>query len=123
MSFMSEPQSREVLEQHSHKLLAEFDTQLRIVADRYLAFFQRRRSIEAVYINSLRKLHHDASQLDSSHDPRIEPTTTRAAWNKIRDSLDREVNTRQHFVNTLDTDVIGPLATLKASRERLIDVF
>ncbi|KAH9021328.1 hypothetical protein EDB84DRAFT_1580899 [Lactarius hengduanensis] len=116
MSFMSEPQSREVLEQHSHKLLAEFDTQLRIIADRYLAFFQRRRSIEAVYINSLRKLHHDASQLDPSPNPRIEPTTTRAAWNKIRDNLE------EHFVNTLDTDVIGPLATLKASRERLIDV-
>ncbi|KAH9017977.1 hypothetical protein EDB85DRAFT_2154825 [Lactarius pseudohatsudake] len=122
MSFMSEPQSREVLEQHSHKLLDEFDTQLRIIADRYLAFFQRRRSIEAVYINSLRKLHHDASQLDPSPNPRIEPTTTRAAWNKIRDNLGREVNTRQHFVNTLDTDVIGPLAALKASRERLIDV-
>ncbi|KAH8984610.1 hypothetical protein EDB92DRAFT_1819013 [Lactarius akahatsu] len=122
MSFMSEPQSREVLEQHSHKLLAEFDTQLRIIADRYLAFFQRRRSIEATYINSLRKLHHDASQIDPSPNPRIEPTTTRAAWNKIRDNLEREVNTRQHFVNTLDADVIGPLATLKASRERLIDV-
>ncbi|KAH9168913.1 hypothetical protein EDB89DRAFT_2073489 [Lactarius sanguifluus] len=120
---MSEPQSREVLEQHSNKLLAEFDTQLRIIADRYLAFFQRRRSIEATYINSLMKLHHDASQLDPSPNPRIEPTTTRAAWNKIRDNLEKEVNTRQHFVNTLDTDVIGPLVTLKASQKRLIDEY
>ncbi|KAH9057732.1 hypothetical protein EDB87DRAFT_1832883 [Lactarius vividus] len=133
MSFMSEPQSREVLEQHSHKLLAEFDTQLRIIADRYLAFFQRRsqrcsidmiyftlanpwtfrRNVEATYIDSLLKLHRDASRLDPSSNPRIEPTTTRAAWNKIRDDLEKEVNTRQQFVNTLDTDVIGPLVSLK----------
>ncbi|KAH9030238.1 hypothetical protein EDB83DRAFT_2229756 [Lactarius deliciosus] len=123
---MSEPQSREILEQHSNKLLAEFDTQLKIIADRYLAFFQRRSRVTnpASYltdlsiwsINSLLKLHHDASKLDPAN-PRIEPTTTRAAWNKIRDNLEREVNTRQHFVNTLDTDVIGPLTTLKASRE------
>ena len=43
MSFVSiEPQSRVVLESHSHSLLAQFDTQLGIIADRYLAFFQER---------------------------------------------------------------------------------
>ncbi len=42
MSFMSEPQSREVLVGHSDRLLTEFDTQLRIIADRYLAFFKQR---------------------------------------------------------------------------------
>ncbi|KAI9433310.1 Rho GTPase activation protein [Lactarius indigo] len=113
MPFMSEPQSREVLEEHSNRLLAEFDTQLRIIGDRYLAFFRRRRRIEATYIDSLQELHRDARQLDSLSDHRIEPTTTRAAWNKIRDNLEREVSTRQQFVNTLDINVIGPLATLK----------
>ena len=43
MSFISaEPQSRVVLESHNNYLLAQFDTQLRIIADRYLAFFRER---------------------------------------------------------------------------------
>ena len=43
MSFLSaEPQSRVILESHNNYLLAQFDTQLRIIADRYLAFFQER---------------------------------------------------------------------------------
>jgi len=43
MSFISvEPQSRVFLESHSNGLLAQFDIQLEIIADRYLAFFQER---------------------------------------------------------------------------------
>ena len=43
MSFISaEPQSRVVLESHNNHLLAQFDTQLGIIADRYLACFQKR---------------------------------------------------------------------------------
>jgi hypothetical protein len=43
MSFISvEPQPRAVLESHSNSLLAQFDTRLGIIADRYLAFFQER---------------------------------------------------------------------------------
>lgn len=43
MSFISvEPQPRAVLESHSNSLLAQFDTRLRVIADRYLAFFQER---------------------------------------------------------------------------------
>jgi hypothetical protein len=43
MSFVSiEPQSRVVLESHNNSLLAKFDTQDSIIADRYLAFFQER---------------------------------------------------------------------------------
>jgi hypothetical protein len=43
MSFISvEPQSRVLLESHTNSLLAQFDTQLRILADRYLAFFRER---------------------------------------------------------------------------------
>ena len=48
MSFISvEPQPRVVLESHSDSLLAQFDTQLRVIADRYLAFFQERSIIIA----------------------------------------------------------------------------
>ena len=43
MSFLSaEPQSRVVLDSRSDFLLAQFDTHLGIVANRYLAFFQER---------------------------------------------------------------------------------
>jgi hypothetical protein len=43
MSFISvEPQPRAVLESHSNSLLSQFDTRLRIITDRYLAFFQER---------------------------------------------------------------------------------
>ena len=43
MSFLSvEPQSRVVLENYSNSLLAQFDSQLSIIPDRYLAFFQER---------------------------------------------------------------------------------
>jgi hypothetical protein len=43
MSFISvEPQSRVILESHTNNLLAQFDAQLRIIADRYLAFFRER---------------------------------------------------------------------------------
>ncbi len=43
MSFISvEPQSRVLLESHSNRLLAQFDTRRKIITDRYLAFFQER---------------------------------------------------------------------------------
>jgi len=50
MSFLSvEPQSRVLLENYSNTLLAQFDTQLGIIADRYLVFFQER-SLDLVRI-------------------------------------------------------------------------
>ncbi|KAH9059288.1 Rho GTPase activation protein [Lactarius vividus] len=117
MSFISvEPQPRVVSESHSNSLIAQFDTQLQIIANRYLAFFQERRSIEATYIDSLRKLHRKAKTVDAAFNPRAEPTTTRAAWDTVRDNLDREASTRQAFVDSLDNDVIKPLTTLKESK-------
>ncbi|KAH9032140.1 hypothetical protein EDB85DRAFT_1890802 [Lactarius pseudohatsudake] len=120
MSFISvEPQSRVLLETHSNSLLTQFDTQLDIIADRYLAFFRERRRIEATYIHSLRNLHRKAKIVDASFDLRAEPTTTRAAWDNVRDNLEREANAQQAFVDVLDNDVIKPLVTLKASQECL----
>ncbi|KAH9169274.1 hypothetical protein EDB89DRAFT_1488326 [Lactarius sanguifluus] len=119
MSFISvEPQSRVFLESHSNSLLTQFDIQLEIIADRYLAFFQERRRIEISYISSLRKLHREATVVDAPFDPRAEPTTTRTAWNKVRDSLEGEAKTQQAFVDILDNDVIKPLATLKETEGR-----
>ncbi|KAH9169277.1 hypothetical protein EDB89DRAFT_1985938 [Lactarius sanguifluus] len=116
MSFISvEPQSRVFLESHSNNLLTQFDIQLEIITDRYLAFFQERRRIEVSYVNSLRKLHREAIVVDAPFDPRAEPTTTRGAWDTLRDSLEGEANTQQAFVDVLDNDVIKPLVMLKAS--------
>ncbi|KAH9010250.1 hypothetical protein EDB84DRAFT_1406552 [Lactarius hengduanensis] len=118
MSFISvEPQSRVLLETHSNSLLTQFDTQLDIIADRYLAFFRERRRIEATYIHSLRNLHRKAKIVDASFDLRAEPTTTRAAWDDVRDNLEREANAQQAFVDVLDSDVIKPLVTLKEMQD------
>ncbi|KAH9055025.1 hypothetical protein EDB87DRAFT_1356344 [Lactarius vividus] len=119
MSFISvEPQSRVFLESHSNSLLTQFDIQLEIIADRYLAFFQERRRIEVSYISSLRKLHREATVVDTPFDPHAESNTTRAAWDKVRDSLEREANTQQAFVDVLDNDVIKPLAVLKETEDQ-----
>ncbi|KAH9007771.1 hypothetical protein EDB83DRAFT_696401 [Lactarius deliciosus] len=121
MSFIFvEPQSRVLLETHSNSLLTQFDTQLEIIADRYLAFFRERRRIEATYIHSLRNLHRKAKIVDASFDLRAEPTTTRATWGNVRDNLEKEANAQQAFVDVLDNDVIKPLVTLKASQECLV---
>ncbi|KAN0140281.1 hypothetical protein V8E53_002177 [Lactarius tabidus] len=132
MSFLSvEPQSRVFLENYSNTLLAQFDSQSSIIANRYLDFFRERRDIEATYVNSLRRLHNKAKTIDASFDPRAEPSTTRAAWEKVRDNLEKgpiafaEANAQQAFVDILDTGVIAPLTTLKETndeiRERIDD--
>ncbi|KAH9057750.1 hypothetical protein EDB87DRAFT_1832895 [Lactarius vividus] len=113
----AEPQSRGVLDGHSNGLIAQYDTHLRVLGDRYLFFFRERKKIEEIYVNSLRKLYHKAKAVDASFDS-IEPNTTRVAWNEVRDNLERETRTRQVFVNTLATDVINPLATLKDTQDR-----
>ncbi|KAI9430913.1 hypothetical protein H4582DRAFT_1341738 [Lactarius indigo] len=118
MSFLSiEPQPRVVLESHTNSLLALFAIQLQIIAERYLAFFQERRRIEATYIDSLRKLHRRAKTVDASFDPRAEPTTVRTAWDTVRDNLKREASTQQAFVDILDNDIIKPLKTLKEMKD------
>ncbi|KAN0140303.1 hypothetical protein V8E53_002199 [Lactarius tabidus] len=112
MSFLSvEPQSRLVLENYSNSLLAEFDSQLSVIADRYLDFFRERRDIEATYVNSLRRLHQKAKTVDTSFDPRAEPSTTREAWETVRDSLEKEASAKQAFVDILDNGIIKPLTT------------
>ncbi|KAF8269705.1 hypothetical protein EI94DRAFT_1724484 [Lactarius quietus] len=118
MSFISvEPQARVVLESHSNSLLSQFNSHLRIISERYLAFFQERRRIEATYIDSLQKLHHKATTVDASCDALYEPTNTRAAWDRVRDNLENEARTRQTFVDILDSDVIKPLKTLEETKD------
>ena len=90
-------------------------------------------------VDSLRSLHLKAYVADTSFDPRTEPTTTRAAWNKVRGNLERgthayiadqkvecsnvaESKARQVFVNTLDVDILKPLTALKVSQGFLIRI-
>ena len=92
--------------------------------DRILANFLLRS------INSLWKLHHRAAAVDTFFDARLEPDTSRAAWNEIRDNVERgaiqhdswqdlrltsvlETQARQAFLNTLTLDIINPLTALK----------
>ncbi|KAH9057734.1 hypothetical protein EDB87DRAFT_986754 [Lactarius vividus] len=77
-----------------------------------------RRRIEEEYITSLRKLHREANVVDASFDSRAEPTPTRAAWDILREGLEREASTREAFVSSLDIDVIKPLATLKETGDQ-----
>jgi hypothetical protein len=87
-------------------------------------------------IDSLSKLHHKATAIDSYFDARIEPDTSRATWNEVRDNVERgtsqhnlqrelrltivlETQAREAFLNTLTVDIINPLTTLKASDELL----
>jgi hypothetical protein len=75
--------------------------------------------------------------VDASFDPRAEPSTTRAAWEKVRDDLEQgmhlgiincgpgptafaEANAKQAFVDILDTSVITPLATFKVNETDLV---
>jgi len=43
-------------------------------------------------IDSLWKLHFKATAMDTYFDARIEPDTSRAAWNEIRDNVERGMN-------------------------------
>ncbi len=87
-------------------------------------------------IDSLSKLHLKATAIDSYFDARIEPDTSRATWNEVRDNVERgtsqhnlqgelrltivlETQARQAFLNTLIVDIINPLTALKASDELL----
>ncbi|KAI0307495.1 hypothetical protein B0F90DRAFT_1674209 [Multifurca ochricompacta] len=114
----TEPQYRASLDGPSGGLVTQFDLHLRIIADRYLGFFLERRRIEEVYIDSLWRLHHKAKAIDSFFDSRTEPSTTRVAWNEIRDNVERETQARQAFLNTLTSDIINPLTVLKESQDR-----
>lgn len=83
-------------------------------------------------IESLCKLHYKATTIDTYFDARIEPDTSRTAWNEVRDNVERgtsqhnlqqdlrlicvlETQARQAFLNTLTIDIINPLTALKVN--------
>ncbi|KAG6827483.1 hypothetical protein H0H92_011586 [Tricholoma furcatifolium] len=88
-----------------------FDAHLRILSESYLSFFQER-------IESLLKLHRKIKSFDTYLDNQGELSTTRSAWNEVRDGVEREAQAREAFCATLTTDVISPLTTLKETQDR-----
>ncbi|KAJ7102322.1 hypothetical protein B0H15DRAFT_943256 [Mycena belliarum] len=95
-----------------------FEGTLRVLSDSFIAFFQERKRIEESYVESLSKLHKKIKAIDAFLDDRTELSTTRSAWNEVRDNIDRESQARQAFLSTLTVDVITPLASLRETQDR-----
>ncbi|KAF8912956.1 hypothetical protein CPB84DRAFT_1820455 [Gymnopilus junonius] len=95
-----------------------FDIQLRYLTDSYLAFFQERKRIEEVYVESLKKLHRKVSSIDAFLNEKNDLSTVRSVWTEVVENVDREVQARQALCATLSSDVIVPLTTLKETQER-----
>ncbi|KAJ7042609.1 hypothetical protein C8F04DRAFT_83781 [Mycena alexandri] len=95
-----------------------FDVHLRVLSDSFIAFFQERKRIEETYVDSLLKLHKKIKTIDAFLDDRSDLSTTRSAWNEVRDNVDRESQTRQAFLSALTVDVINPLTSLRETQER-----
>ncbi|KZT06270.1 RhoGAP-domain-containing protein [Laetiporus sulphureus 93-53] len=120
-SLESAPSNRPSLSDHPHDAIALFDLHLRFLSDSYLSFFLERKKIEETYVESLHRLHRKVKAADAILDNpnRNEPSTTRRAWAEIRDNVAREADTRQAFLESLTTDVITPLISLKETQERI----
>jgi hypothetical protein len=85
--------------------------------------------LTASSVDSLLKLHKKIKSIDAFLDDRTDLSTTRSAWNEVRDNADRgpfsfplsihaptplpESQARQAFLSTLTVDVINPLTSLK----------
>ncbi|KAF9229718.1 RhoGAP-domain-containing protein [Gyrodon lividus] len=95
-----------------------FEHNLKVLTDSYLSFFQERKHIEEVYVDSLLKLHRKVKSIDSFLDDRTDLSTARRTWGEIRDNVEREAQTRQAFLTTLAVDVVNTLMTLKETQDR-----
>ncbi|KAF5312338.1 hypothetical protein D9619_002972 [Psilocybe cf. subviscida] len=95
-----------------------FDAHLRFLTDSYIQFFQERRRIEEIYVDSLRKLHRKIKTVDATLDDRSDLSTVRSAWSEVVENVDREAQTRHALCSTLTSDIINPLTSLKETQER-----
>ncbi|KAI6032059.1 hypothetical protein PISMIDRAFT_28412 [Pisolithus microcarpus 441] len=96
-----------------------FDQHLKVLSDSYLYFFQERKRIEEVYVESLLRLHRKVKSTDAWLDDRSnELSSARRAWSEVVDNVDREAQTRQAFLTTLTEDAVNALTMLKETQER-----
>ncbi|KAH9836530.1 RhoGAP-domain-containing protein, partial [Rhodofomes roseus] len=101
--------------------IALFDLHLKFLSESYLSFFLERRRVEEHYVEALLRLHRKVKAADTVLDDpgRGDSSTTRAAWNEIRDNVAREADTRVAFLGALTADVINPLMTLRETQDRI----
>ncbi|KAJ1310269.1 hypothetical protein OPQ81_007010 [Rhizoctonia solani] len=95
-----------------------FDRHLSVLKNGYLYFFSERIRIEGQYIEELKALYKRMKQQDATLDIGMEYSQARAAWREVRESLDREVQSRTAFCTAVNTDVIRPLRELRETQER-----
>ncbi|OCF40236.1 hypothetical protein I317_05929 [Kwoniella heveanensis CBS 569] len=105
-----------------HDVLREFK---HILAEdeHYISFFQERIRVEEQYIESLTRLYDRSVAIDTLHDdagPRkSQRSTTRRAWQEVRDYTQREVQSREAMVGALREDVVKELVKLKEEQMRI----
>ncbi|THH01505.1 hypothetical protein EW026_g1185 [Hermanssonia centrifuga] len=113
------PSGRSSISEGSHGPLPLFDTHLRFLSDSYLSFFTERKKIEEQYVEALLRLHKKCRTTDVYLNGSHEPSTTRKAWDEVRDNVEREADTRMAFIASMTTEVINPLVALKETQERI----
>ncbi|GJE85915.1 RhoGAP-domain-containing protein [Phanerochaete sordida] len=103
--------------------LPPIDGNLRILSDCYLLYFQERRKFEQAHIEALENLSKRLKTIDvyfvDRYDPSLAKNTTREAWAELRNSLDRECETRKDFAASWTSEAIAPLTELKKTHERM----
>ncbi|QRW27243.1 Rho GTPase-activating protein 27 [Rhizoctonia solani] len=95
-----------------------FDRHLSVLKSGYLFFFSERIRIEGQYIEELKALYKRMKQQDTALEIGMEYSQARAAWREVRESLDREIQSRTAFCTAVNTDVIRPLRELRDTQER-----
>ncbi|KAH9919137.1 uncharacterized protein B0H18DRAFT_882164 [Fomitopsis serialis] len=118
----SQPSSRQsTSDPPQQDAITLFDLHLRFLSESYLSFFLERRRIEEHYVEALLRLHRKVKAADTVLDDpgRGDVSTTRAAWNEIRDNVAREADTRVAFLGALTGDVINPLIVLRETQDRI----
>ncbi|KIJ45715.1 hypothetical protein M422DRAFT_251018 [Sphaerobolus stellatus SS14] len=99
--------------------LPYFDYQLRTLDESYIQYFQERIRIEEIYVDSLKRLQQKHRALDSYRDDRSDRVTSlRKAWRELADNNDRELQTRDAFLENMKVEVLAPLLSLKETQER-----
>ncbi|KAG8763837.1 hypothetical protein FRC11_011507 [Ceratobasidium sp. 423] len=95
-----------------------FDRHLSVLKTGYLYFFSERIRIEGQYIEELKALYKRMKHQDVTLEMGMEYSQARAAWREVRESLDREIQSRTAFCTAVNTDVIRPLRELRDTQER-----
>ncbi|KAG9104592.1 hypothetical protein FRC06_001058 [Ceratobasidium sp. 370] len=95
-----------------------FERHLSVLKNGYLNFFMERVRIEGAYIEELKALYKRIKQQDAAFDAGMEYSQARAAWREVRDSLDREVQSRAAFCSAINMDIIRPLRDLRDTQDR-----